>query len=148
MSTGHLCNQQKLKSNWQLIYFPRYRYSMLWIPSILWHRIIWADICNQALYGQQPHKISRTPASKVKSIDSASKDKYMEWVLSTYVKEDLPNLKLWTIFSSLKEMELIFNLKLKNFIMNLNNQLFLSLKKVDKYLSKFLNNSFPSLPQM
>ena len=36
------------------------------------HRLIWADICNQSLYGHRPHKNFRAPASRVKSNDTAS----------------------------------------------------------------------------
>ena len=30
------------------------------------HRLIWADICNQSLYGHRPQNVFRAPASRVK----------------------------------------------------------------------------------
>ena len=37
------------------------------------HRLIWANICNQSLYGHQPQHFFRAPACRVKSNDPASK---------------------------------------------------------------------------
>lgn len=51
--------------------------------------MIWADICNQTLYGHWTQKFFRAPASKVKLIDQANICKYMEWELSRYKKEDI-----------------------------------------------------------
>lgn len=60
-----------------------------------------------------------------------------------------PNLKSLTIFLILKEMELMFNPKLKHCTMKSKRQLYVFVKKkIDKSLSKYFNNLFPWSPQM
>ena len=45
------------------------------------HKMIWAEICNQSIFGHRPQKIFRTSVSKVKSNDPANREKYIEDVL-------------------------------------------------------------------
>ena len=44
------------------------------------HRLIWADICNQLLYGHKPQKIFWAPAYKVKSNDPAIRVKKLTYI--------------------------------------------------------------------
>ena len=53
------------------------------------HRLIWADICNQSLYGYRPQRIFRAPTSRVKSNDPASREKYAKRLLEQYERKGL-----------------------------------------------------------
>ena len=81
-------------------------------------------------------------------IQQAEKNTQNRCYLAMEKKTLPPNLKFLISFESLKEMELILNLKLDYSITNLKDQLFVFVKKVDKSFSKFFINSFPWLPQI
>ena len=53
------------------------------------HRLIWADICNQSLYGHRPQRIFRAPALRVKSNDPAFREKYAKRLLEQYERKGL-----------------------------------------------------------
>ena len=52
------------------------------------HQMIWAEICNQSMFGHRPKRFFCAPVSKVKSNDPANREKYIEDVLERFEVED------------------------------------------------------------
>ena len=51
--------------------------------------MIWAEICNQSMFGHRPQQIFRAPVSKVKSNDPVNQEKFIEDVLEQFEAEDI-----------------------------------------------------------
>ena len=55
------------------------------------HQLIWADICNEDLFGAYSQHIYRAPVSNVKSNDPDIREMYIQQYLEKYEGEDVIN---------------------------------------------------------
>ena len=111
--------------------------------------MIWAEICNQSMFGHRPQRIFRAPVSKVKSNDPAKREKYIEDVLLRFKAEDIMlsfatlQQYCWSQRQGVDVHEEIVHLHEE-----LSTKMHQIRSEVDSKLSKFYNGSTPWSPQI
>ena len=111
--------------------------------------MIWAEICNQSMFGHCPQRIFRAPVSKVKSNDPTNREKYIEDVLVQFEAEDIL-LSFGTLQQYCESQRQ--GVDVHDEIVYLHEESSTKLhqirSEIDSRLSKFYNGSTPWSPQI